>query len=258
MHSEMDRDELALAHRLFRNYVDRFGPADVKRHYVPKIGLGTINNLAKSISPTGKTEETRRALKSFHLQIIEEAIKDGGYYHILKLLLGCDHQDSAAKYVGEYDCYRYLTGTAQLLHGSVNITYDKSTASYNFTHSSRDSGDNATSPFLQHSGPFFVLANRIYLVGIGIDNYGPYLRPLIVQATERPKTTLLRGVVLTEWWNGNIPVAARTVLFHRDFHQAMRANHTNTIEFEDFIHKQLRTPSNTEGAPVDCTNLMAW
>lgn len=258
MQSEMDRDELAVAHRLFRNYVGRFGPAGVKRHYFPNIGIGTINNLMKASSPTGKTEETREALKSFHQKVIIEAIQNVGYYHILKLLLGCEDQDSAIKYVGNYTCYRYLTGTDQLLVGSIKIEYDKDTASYNFTHVSRDSGDDATVPLLEHSGPFYVLANRIYMVGIGIDNYGPYLRPLIVQAAERPRTTLLRGVVLTEWWNGHVPVAARTILFHEDFSKTMRASHPDDPEFQDFIVKQLKIPSNSEGALVDCTNLMGW
>lgn len=258
MQSEMDRDELAAAHRLFRDYVERFGPAGVRRHYFPNIGVGTIKNLAKSSSPTGKSQETRQALKSFHQQVITEAIEDVGYYHILKLLLECGDQSSAAKYVGNYACYRYLTGTKELVSGRIKIEYDNSTASYNFTHVTSDSGDDATVPLLKHSGPFYVFVNRIYMVGIGIDNYGTYMRPLIIQAAERPKTTPLRGVVLTEWWNGHVPVAARTLLFHEDFHKAMRAKHPDDTGFRDFIVKQLEIPSNSEGALVDCTNLMGW
>jgi hypothetical protein len=197
-------------------------------------------------------------LKNFYQKVIVEAINDIGYYHILKLLLECGDQSSAAKYVGDYTSYRYLTGTDELLTGSIKVTYDKNTASYNFTHISRDSGDDATVPLLEHSGPFYVLVNRIYMVGIGIDNYGTYLRPLIVQAAERPKTTPLRGVVLTEWWNGHVAVAARTILLHEDFHKTMRATHPEDADFQDFIIKQLKLPSNSEGALVDCTNLMGW
>jgi hypothetical protein len=258
MQSEMDRDELAVAHRLFRNYVRRFGHAGVKRHYFPNLSVSTINNLAKSNSPTGKYEETREALKSFYETVIVEAIKDAGYYHILKLLLECGDQSHAVKYVGNYVCYRYLSGTDTLLEGKINISYEKDSASYNFTHTSRDSGDDATVPLLEHSGPFYAMVNRLYMVGIGIDNYGTYLRPLIVQAAERPKTTPLRGVVLTEWWNGHVPVAARTILLHEDFHKSMRATHPDDADFRDFIVKRLNIPSNSEGALVDCTNLMGW
>jgi hypothetical protein len=258
MQSDLDRDELAVAHRLFRDYVRRFGAGGVQRRYFPNRTVGTIKNLAKASSPTGKSEDTREALKIFHQKVAVEAIKEVGYYHILKLLLECGDQEAASKYTGNYSCYRYLTGTEQLLEGSIDIIYDASTASYNFKHVSRDSGDDATTPLLEHSGPFYVLANRIYMVGIGFDNYGPYLRPLIVQAAERPKTTLLRGVVLTEWWNGHVPVAARTILLHEDFRNTMRATHPDDPEFRDFIVKQLKTPSNSEGTLVDCTNLMGW
>lgn len=258
MQPEMNRDELAVAHRLFRDYVSRFGAGGVNRHYFPNMSVGTIKNLAKSSSPTGKSEETREALKSFHQRVITEAIRDVGYYHILKLLLECGDQSSAAKYVGDYVCYRYLSGTEEIVAGNIKITYDKDDASYNFTHFSSDSGDDATVPLLEHSGPFYVLVNRIYMVGIGVDNYGTYLRPLIIQAAERPKTTPLRGVVLTEWWNGHVPVAARTILFHEEFHRAMRTMHPEEASFRDFIVKQLKIPSNSEGALVDSTNLMGW
>jgi len=258
MESELDRDELALAHRIFRNYVDRFGATVVQREYLPNTRLGTINNLAKASSPTGKSEETRGALKGFHEQVIMESIKDVGYYHILKLLLECGDQDAAAKYVGNYVCYRFQSGTENLLIGKIRVTYDTITASYNFTHTSPDSGLDATVPLLEHSGPFYVLVNRLYLVGIGIDDYGTYFRPLIVQTAERPKTTPLRGVVLTEWANSHVPVAARTILFHEELHKSMRIAHPDDAEFENFIFKQLRVPSNSEGTLVDCTNLMGW
>lgn len=258
MQPEMDRDELAVAHGLFRNYVKRFGAERVRRHYCPNMRIGTMNNLAKASSPTGKAEETRDALKSFQERVILEAIKDVGYYHILKLLLECGDQSAAAKYVGNYVCYRYLSGTETLVEGNIKIEYDKSAASYHFTHLTDDSGDDATVPLLKHSGPFYVLDNRLYMVGIGMDNYGAYLRPLIVQAAERPTTTPLRGVVLTEWWNGHVPVAARTILFHEDFHKTMRAKHPDDADFEDFIVKRLKLPSSSEGALVDCTNLMGW
>lgn len=194
MQSEMNRDELAVAHRLFRNYVKRFGAERVRRHFCPDTKIGTINNLAKADSPTGKAEETRDALKSFYERVTVEAVTDVGYYQILKLLLQCGDQSAAAKYVGDYICYRYLSGTEEILEGKIKIEYKKSSASYHFTHLTDDSGDDATVPLLEHSGPFYVLDNRLYMAGIGMDNYGAYLRPLIVQTAERPTTTPLPGL----------------------------------------------------------------
>lgn len=253
----MTRDELGVAHRLLVSHVQRYGAPIIQEKYFPNQVVNTVKNLTKD-NPYGKTQETKDALLGFFKKVVEEAATEIGFYHILKLILDCGDQSSAEKYVGNYVCYRFQSGKDNLLVGSISVEYDSSTASYNFTHRSPDSGLDVTAPLLKHSGPFYVFENRIYLVGIGLDDYGTYLRPIIVQATERPKMVPLRGVVLTEWATGHVPVAARTILYHEELHASMLAMHPNETEFRSHVIKQLRLPSNSEGKPLRATNLMGW
>jgi hypothetical protein len=71
----------------------------------------------------------------------------------------------------------------------------------------------------------------------------------------------MRGVLLTEAASGNVPVAARTVLYHEDLHEAMKAEHPGD-EMKRAVLAELRAdawnPTLENGEPVNATNILGW
>jgi hypothetical protein len=267
-----ERDELDEAHRLLKEQAERYGVTTIHDLYFKKddgeegLSIGALRNVVRE-NPHGKAAETKAAVLKFSRTILAEKDEEGKarLYHILGKLFNVGPQSRAANYVGTYSCYRIQTGTEnskspELLLGKIRIKPVPADNSYWFDHTSLNSSHEAEDAPIEHKGPFFVLENRVYLVGWGVDRYGAYMRPIIFQTSATPETVPLRGIVLTESADGNIPVAARTILYHDELHKRMEEKHGSAMG--EYVLSQLRVPATNpsvpEGEPVSATNLLGW
>jgi ribosomal protein L35AE/L33A len=265
-----NRDEFRAARRLLKEQVERYGVTRVHALYFKGIlSIGTLKNVIAA-NLQGRSSETKDAIVGFYKSVQAENDREAEkrLYHVLKSVFGAGDQSGAQNYVGKYVCYRIQTGTENsdspnLFAGRIVIEHVAADDSYRFRHVSTDSSlEVEKNAQMVHTGPIFVLVNRVYLVGLGQDIYGAYMRPIIFQTSATPKTVPLKGMVLTESAADNVPVAARTVLFHDDLHAHMKAENTE-VEFkkrvlDDYLRAAAWNPSLKVGHAVNATNLLGW
>ena len=102
--------------------------------------------------------------------------------------------------------------------------------------------DDGREHIFKHTGPVFVLAGRIYLLGIGQDDFGVYIRPMFLRAVDRPKSQEIVGMLLTETAK-SIPIASKTMLVHEDLEIILRERYPTDDEYGEFVIKILRNES---------------
>jgi len=261
------------AHQLLKEQADLYGVTKIQTLYFKDpdskeftLSIGTLKSVIRE-NLHGKSLDTQTAMLRFRETVLaqRDQAAQKRIYYILSNILKVGDQSRAANYVGEYVCYRIRAGTEKsnrptLLVGTIKIEHRS--GEYWFEHVSDDSSPEAAKVQIVHTGPFYVLENRVYLVGWGTDIYGAHMRPIIFQTHETPKKAALRGILLTETAEGSVPAAARTVLFHNELHVLMKTKNTKEeLEkriLDDYLRADARNPSLKRGNPVNATNLLGW
>ena len=91
-----------------------------------------------------------------------------------------------------------------------------------------------------HDGFIFLVQNRLYFLGVGQTIGGPYLRPMIMKNVD-PKKEPIKGMLLTERKEGNIPLATKTIMVREDMPNKpsldqIRADLENESEFDHILY----------------------
>jgi hypothetical protein len=152
-------------------------------------------------------------------------------------------------YLGSYRCYRKMKIGQGLIEGLISITYNDTFGSYFFDHKTSLNlayeGTTETRNY-SHTGPVFAASKRIYLLGVGHDRDGNYIRPMILRDVDQVEKTPLVGLLLTET-NDHEPYACKIVLLHDDLMQSNDARFGRDVDREGEILKLLSYESMATG-----------
>lgn len=124
--------------------------------------------------------------------------------------LGGQPQDAMRRYIGTYGSFRVNSQGTLLVEGDIGIFASKNAGFY-FEHTARQYVDGHGDHIYSHTGPVFILSDRLYLLGIGSGDTGSYLRPMILKSVDNPAKEALVGVVMTET-TSHVPFSTKTVL----------------------------------------------
>lgn len=185
------------------------------------------------------------AILAFYRQRSEKLSPRSNLFRILAAALRIDGQTGTKNYEGEYTSYRRSAQSGKIVTGQIRVFRDPDFGFTFFEHRSQQPIiDNTLQPF-DHEGPVYVLSTRIYMIGIGTDSTGSYLRPMILRAVDDPRKQELEGILLTETTNHKVPFASRTVLLHND--KRAELERTYKLEFEERLLAMLEPSYFFEG-----------
>lgn len=191
----------------------------VERNFGGRASLRTLQNLRK-FGWRRAHPETREKLLEFYRSRPLTDPRDQ-LARSLRFLLRSDEASWLQKAAGSYRCFRLGSGGKGLITGKIRISADAASPNdYWFEHKSEQLGHHE----FEHSGPVVDASSRIYLLGVGMDFYGPYFRPMILSRPAAPHGVMMHGLVLTETANGE-PIAARTVVFSEALYEKHQRSH---------------------------------
>lgn len=142
-------------------------------------------------------------------------------YEAMRWKLEVDNQEHLASYVGLYRCFRMSDESTALVEGTIEIL-NNTEGVFWFEHKSMQNLRIIGTAEFNHDGPVYIRSKRIYLVGIGKDKFGSYIRPIIIGTVDEPREQMMVGMVLTETAY-HVPMACKTVLVHEELFRNLGA-----------------------------------
>ena len=159
---------------------------------------------------------------------------NNSYWHLARsvsALLGNEPGDfSALRHYAEQTFLSYRLGLkSRFIIGEVVITNNDDTMPIMHYHSSEQKIGETDHKF-DHSGPIFNNLNRMYFLAVGRSDMDVYMRTMIFKMVENPKNMVTFGIVLTEHFEDDVPMAAKTALVHRDNPKLSDENFLSALE----------------------------
>lgn len=106
----------------------------------------------------------------------------------------------------------YRIGLDQRFHiGDFSVSSSDNSLPMMHHHSAEQAINGAVHSF-SHSGPIFTKLNRIYCLAVG----ETYFRSMIFKMVENPLTMVTFGMLLTEHYEDDLPMASKVALVHKD------------------------------------------
>lgn len=155
--------------------------------------------------------------------------------------LGGTSQEPMAHYVGAYTSFRTNVRGTDLVLGTIKI-WKSDSGNYYFEHFARQIIEEYGDQVFSHTGPAFILSDRIYLLGIGQGEGGSYLRPMILKSVDNPKANPIIGVLMTET-TSRVPFSTKAVLLSEDRVEHLRNSMGEA--FERYVRQCLRNESDS-------------
>lgn len=156
-------------------------------------------------------------------------------------------QPALASYTGKYTSYRKSDVPGQLITGEIEIKLDGQHGHFFFTHTSQQkrSGDLLGEEVnFDHRGMVLLQSNRVYLLGVGVDVEGAYVRLMILGAADHPAKQAIVGVLTTET-SSHKPFSCKTVLLHEAYRKELLEK-LGEDKLRQRILDMLRNDSKTE------------
>jgi hypothetical protein len=156
------------------------------------------------------------------------------YWHLassVSALLGKEPGDfSALRHYAGQTFLSYRLGLAdRFIIGEVVITNSDDTMPIMHYHASEQKIGKTDHKF-DHSGPIFNNLNRMYFLAVGRSDTDVYMRTMIFKMVENPRNMVTFGMVLTEHFEDDVPMAAKTALVHADNPKLMDESFLTALE----------------------------
>jgi hypothetical protein len=181
-----------------------------------KLSLRTLRNI--SADRVGRAHQSTKTALIEYLEYREGAsLPYTEIYNAISSLFKLEiHERIPGRFAGEYNCFR-LANDGNIITGEIRIFFENNTCQFEH-HSKQDVHDQIRE--FNHRGIVIFLDDRIYLIGLGSDAYGHYLRPMILRKVQFPDRDPIVGIVLLEALanpadDSIIPLASKTVLIRR-------------------------------------------
>jgi hypothetical protein len=186
--------------------------------YFSDVSKATIKSILKDPKKIfSALPATRKALLNFYIHDMRENSDMYRLYHLLLQRFGrtASDQKGFERYVGIYRFYRSSSVGEKLISGELSFDFHKDLDIPYFNTSQQLVDFSAGAELYQtdHDGPVFMFSNRMYVMGVGEN----YMRQMILRRVDDLKREPLTGILLTERFPGNEPLAVRLVMYHKNF-----------------------------------------
>jgi hypothetical protein len=217
--SSNERQTLGKAMELLRTKWTKSQSDVIYRRYFSDLSRATIKSLLKDPKKIfSALPATRKAVLDFYILETRESSDSYKLYDLLLRTFGrkTSDQEGFERYVGIYRFYRKSSVSQELVTGEVSFCFHKDlNIPYHFHAAQQlvDFRSGAELRDIDHEGPVFMFANRMYVIGVGES----YLRQMIFRRVDNTKREPLTGMLLSERLPGNEPIAVRIVMYHSEF-----------------------------------------
>jgi len=243
--------DLVAAVELLRNTIQE---SAIKR-IAEKYFSGGEQNLRRILRDPPSILRSTHAVKEQFLEFYEDRAPPSGNlrraYDTISRIIDAP-QYRLNSYTGRYLCYRLSRTPREIISGQVEI-FEESGVS-RFLHRSIQMTPTLGQKNFNHEGLVFLMGNRLYFLGMGISDYGSYIRTMIIRAEDKPSLSPLVGMILSETVD-NIPMASKTVLFEESLDRKLREDDEVTLGKNGFQVRLMALLKN-ESENIDC--LYGW
>lgn len=213
----IDRKKLQAAYA----YLLKEGASAAKREQISTLtGLST-KTLADYIREPkrffGAQERSKKAIVDWYNKY---SFVPTPYTRLSKAVMEClQHDDTEARrYEGRYVSFRKAIEKRKYVKGNIEIAFCNEDGCWMHYHTSTQATDGRSLEF-SHAGPIAVIGNRVYLIGIGNMKGSRYVRVMIMRNVDDPISMPITGMLLTERYKGNVPMASKVVMYHESICQ---------------------------------------